>query len=140
MLNATAIGHLGNDAVLKDVNGKKVLNFSIAHTEKWKNGQGIQNEKTTWVECAYWGNIDNLAPYLKKGVQVFVTGTPEARGWNDKDNKPHGSLTLRIDRLELLSGNKNNQQNQNQQAQQMQQQQQPQEGTTFVSTSDGLPF
>ena len=32
MLKTQAIGHLGNDAVVNNVNGKNVINFNVAHS------------------------------------------------------------------------------------------------------------
>lgn len=105
MITMQAIGYLGNDATIKEVNGKKVTNFSIAHTEKYKNKDGTQMEKTTWVECSNWDN-ENLAPYLKKGTHVYVSGTPESRAWVSKDGEVASNLHVRVIKLELLSSSK----------------------------------
>ncbi len=102
MLKTTAIGYLGQDCVLKDVNGKKVLNFSIAHTERYNNNQGVACERTTWVECGIWDK-DKLAPYLKKGVQVYVEGKPITNAWVDKPTgEVKTSLRLNVFSIQLL--------------------------------------
>ncbi|KAK6020162.1 hypothetical protein OSTOST_14189, partial [Ostertagia ostertagi] len=49
---AQIIGHLGKDCIVNTVNGKNVINFTVAHTEKYKDSQGNQQERTTWVEFA----------------------------------------------------------------------------------------
>jgi single-strand DNA-binding protein len=49
MIKLLAIGNLGKDAVLNNVNGKNVINFTVAHTERYKDAQGNQKDKTTWV-------------------------------------------------------------------------------------------
>ena len=54
MLKLQLIGNLGQDAVVNNVGGKNVINFSVAHTEKYKNSEGTEVSKTTWVSCAYW--------------------------------------------------------------------------------------
>ena len=61
MINLQVIGHLGNDANVNNVNGKTVVNFSVAHSEKWKDAQGNDKDKTTWVSCAYWSEKVNVA-------------------------------------------------------------------------------
>lgn len=66
MIKLQVIGNLGRDCVVNNVNGKNVINFSVAHTEKFKDAQGQQKDKTTWVECAYWTDRTAIAPYLKK--------------------------------------------------------------------------
>ena len=102
MLKLIAIGHLGKDCITNTVNGKSVINFSIAHTEKFKDAQGTQKEKTTWVECAYWTDRTAVAPYLKKGTQVYVEGTPEVRTYPKNDGTTGTSLSLRVMTVQLL--------------------------------------
>jgi len=77
MIKLQVIGNLGKDCVTNTVNGKNVINFNVAHTEKFKDGSGQQKEKTTWVECAYWTERTGIAPYLKKGTQVYVEGSQD---------------------------------------------------------------
>lgn len=36
MLVLEAIGNLGADAIIKDLNGQKYIAFSVAHTESYK--------------------------------------------------------------------------------------------------------
>ena len=104
MLKLIAIGHLGKDCITNTVNGKSVINFSIAHTEKFKDQQGSMKEKTTWVECAYWTDRTGIAPYLKKGTQVYVEGTPEVRTYPKNDGSTGTSLSLRVFTVQLLGG------------------------------------
>ncbi len=106
MLQTTAIGYLGNDCITKEVNGKKVINFSIAHTERFKDAQGNLKEKSTWLECAYWTDSIAVAEYLKQGQQVYVQGTPEARAYVNKAEEACASLAIRVVKIELLGGKK----------------------------------
>ena len=102
MLKCTAIGNLGKDATINEVNGKKVINFPLAHTEKWKDSTGTAKEKTVWLDCAYWTDRDGVMPYLKKGAQVYVEGVPDIRTYQTNDGKTGASLTVRILGLQLL--------------------------------------
>lgn len=102
MIKLTVIGNLGKDCIVNTVNGKNVINFSIAHTEKFKDSTGTQKEKTTWVECAYWTDRTGLAPYLKKGQQVYAEGSPEVRTYQTNDGKSGASLSLRVQYVQLL--------------------------------------
>ncbi|MDB5231218.1 MAG: ssb [Chitinophagaceae bacterium] len=108
MIKLQAIGHLGKDAIVNNVNGKSVINFSIAHTEKFKDASGQAKEKTTWVECAYWTDRTAIAPYLKKGQQVYVDGTPEIRTYTKNDGTNGTSLALRVLTVQLLGGRTEN--------------------------------
>lgn len=100
------IGRLGKDCVVNTVNGKNVMNFTVAHSEKYKDSQGTLQEKTIWVDCAYWSDRTAVAQYLTKGTQVFVEGQPEARSFQRNDGTPGSSLSLRVREVQLL-GSKN---------------------------------
>ena len=106
MIKMQVIGRLGKDCVVNTVNGKNVINFTVAHSEKYKDSQGALQEKTIWVDCAYWTDRTAVAPYLQKGTQVFVEGQPEARSFQRNDGTPGSSLSLRVREVQLL-GNKN---------------------------------
>lgn len=102
MIKLQVIGNLGKDCVMNTVNGKNVMNFTVAHTEKFKDSSGAQREKTIWVDCAYWSDRTGLAPYLKKGTQVYVEGAPEVRTYQTQDGKSGASLSLRVQTVQLL--------------------------------------
>lgn len=102
MLKIQAIGHLGNDATVNIVSNKNVINFNLAHTEKYKDAQGVQMEKTTWLSCAYWVDRVVIANYLKKGTQVFIEGKPESKSYVNKDGQTIPQLHVRVFSLELL--------------------------------------
>jgi single-strand DNA-binding protein len=106
MIKMQVIGNLGKDCVVNAVNGKNVINFTVAHTEKYKDSQGSNQEKTTWVDCAYWTDRTAVAPYLTKGTQVYVEGTPEVRSFTRNDGTAGASLSLRVREVQLL-GRKN---------------------------------
>lgn len=107
MIKLLVIGHLGKDCITNMVNGKNVMNFAVAHTEKFRDAQGNQKEKTTWVDCAYWSDRTAIAPYLKKGTQVYAEGIPDMRTYPKNDGSTGASLTLRVLNIQLLgSGNK----------------------------------
>jgi single-strand DNA-binding protein len=106
MIKMQVIGRLGKDCTVNTVNGKNVMNFTVAHSEKYKDSQGNLQEKTTWVDCAYWSDRTAVAQYLTKGTQVFVEGQPEARSFQRNDGTPGASLSLRVREVQLL-GSKN---------------------------------
>ena len=141
MIKLQVIGHLGRDCVVNDVNNKPVINFSVAHSEKYKDAQGVQHDKTTWVDCSYWSERTSVAPYLKQGTQVFVEGTPDVRTYQTRDGKQGTSLSLRVVSVQLLGGNKDNQNGQSQNRQQPSNNQpQYQNSDDIKEPDDDLPF
>ena len=110
MIKLQVIGNLGKDCVVNSVNGKNVINFSVAHTEKFRDSMGNQKDRTIWVECAYWTDKTGITPFLKKGSQVYVEGTPDVRTYQTQDGRQGAALSLRISNVQLL-GSKSNGEN-----------------------------
>ena len=110
MIKLQIIGNLGTDCTTNEVNGRTVINFPVAHSEKYKDSQGNLVEKTTWVKCAYWTDRTAIAQYLKKGQLVYAEGNPEAEGYLNKENQNAASLKMTVFRIQLL-GSKNDNSN-----------------------------
>ena len=108
MIKMQVIGHLGKDCTVNTVNGKNVINFTVAHSEKFRDSQGNNQEKTTWVDCAYWTDRTAIAPYLTKGKLVFAEGAPEVRTFTRNDGTSGATLTMRVREVQLLGGREGN--------------------------------
>lgn len=79
-------GYLGRDPELRYTgSGKAVLKYSIAVTEKWKDGDGNSKESVAWIDGEVWGNsAENFDKYCRKGSNVFVEGKMKQETWDDK--------------------------------------------------------
>ena len=108
MQKLTLIGNLGNDAVVNEVNGVKVIGFSVAVNERYTDKDGVVNEKTVWINCNLWrdGKSCAIAQYLTSGTKVYVEGKPDIRLYTDKNNKPAAALNCIVNNIELLSSAK----------------------------------
>jgi len=80
MNNLTIAGNIGKDAEVRQTqNGKTVCGFTVAVSGRGKDAE------STWFDCSLWGErADKLAPYLRKGDKVTVSGEVSAREHNGK--------------------------------------------------------
>lgn len=97
-------GNIGADPRLNSINGQQgpisVLNFSLAVQKRQKGQDG--KYLTLWVECSLWGTrADALAPYLKKGSKVTVTGESDVEAYQANDGSVRAKMTLRINELTM---------------------------------------
>jgi single-strand DNA-binding protein len=104
MIKMQAIGNLGKDCAISCVNTRTVINFSVAHSEKYKDAEGNMQTRTTWVDCSYWTEKTAIAPYLKKGTTVFVEGTPTADTYINKERNSVALLRLNVREIQLIGG------------------------------------
>ena len=103
MLQLNIIGHLGNDAQVKDIEDKKVISFSVATSKKSKTRSGETKDLTTWVSCSYWITNPTVAQYLKKGTQVFCQGEMAVYMYDSQNGEKRTDIHLTVRDLKLLS-------------------------------------
>lgn len=105
------IGRVGKDAETRFLqSGKPVTNFSVAMESGWGD-----RKQTTWVNCSLWGSRgEKVAPYIKKGGQVGVTGEVLLREW-ESNGRSGVSLECNVSNV-TLCGHKKDTPNQDQTA------------------------
>lgn len=95
MIRLSAIGNLGNDAEVKQIEKAVIISFSVAVQE----GYG-DKKKTVWLNCSKFEKPDSdakIAQYLTKGTKVYVDGSPSVRAYDGG-----ASLDLKVNNVELL--------------------------------------
>ena len=84
------LGRLGRDPEVRNFqNGGKVVNLRLATSERYKDREGNQQEKTEWHSVAIFNEkLGEVAEkYLRKGSEVYIEGQLETRKWQDKDGQ-----------------------------------------------------
>lgn len=108
MLVVEIIGNLGADAVIKEFKGQKFISFSVAHTERYTDGQGQKHERTTWVSCLKYGE-SAVINYLKKGTRVFLRGELSVKTY-EAGGTVQAGINCKVKELQLLGGSRPEQQ------------------------------
>lgn len=94
----TFTANLGADAEVKHVSDSTVTEFPAAVN----SGYG-DKKKTTWHRCSYWGKRgEAVAPYLKKGSQVVISGEHTIREYERKEGGKGFSSEVRVNELTLV--------------------------------------
>ena len=82
------VGNLGRDPEVRSTqDGAKIVNLSIATSERWKDkNTGEPREKTEWHRVVIFNeNLGRIAEqYLRKGSNVYIEGQLQTRKWTDQ--------------------------------------------------------
>ena len=99
------IGHLGKDAETKFTPaGVSVTKMTLATNRRWKDQQtGDWKEETDWHNVTGF-KLENVAPYLLKGKQVYVEGRLQTRSYEDKDGQKKYFTEVVTEEIILLGG------------------------------------
>jgi single-strand DNA-binding protein len=101
---AILIGNLGRDPEMRYTpNGQAVTKFSIATTERFKDKNGEQQERTTWHNIVAWGRQAEVAKeYLSKGKPVYIEGRIDNRSYDDKDGNKRYISEVIVQKMQFL--------------------------------------
>ena len=85
------IGRLGADPELKYTpNGTAQAKLNLATSERWKDNDGNNQEKTEWHRIITWRRQAEFAgEWLKKGQLVCVEGKLQTRSWEQDGQKKY---------------------------------------------------
>lgn len=98
------IGNLGMDPEVKEVsNGNKMVRFSLATSESYRNQKGEKITETQWHNLIIWGKLAEVAEkYLKKGKQIAVEGKLETNSYDDKNGNRKFFTQVKVNDLLML--------------------------------------
>ena len=101
------IGNLGKDP--ESFAEGRLVKFSLATTEKYKNKDGEKQKKTEWHSVKCTGNTAvNVMKFLSKGSKVFVEGKIEYSSY-EKDGVKKYSTDIFAEKVKFLDGKKKDQ-------------------------------
>ena len=80
------IGRLGKDPETRFTpTGKKVAQFSLAVSNRWKSDTGEAKEYTEWINVEAWGRLGEICQqYLHKGSLIYLEGRLKTDRYEDK--------------------------------------------------------
>ena len=102
---AILVGNLGKDPELRYTpSGTAVCTFSIATTDRFKNKQGEQQERTEWHNIVVWAGLAEICgKYLTKGKQVYIEGRIQNRTYDDRDGNKRYISEIVASEMQMLS-------------------------------------
>jgi len=99
------IGNVGRDPELRYTqSGVAVCDFSVAVSRRWTDRTtNEQREKTTWFRVSAWrGLAETCNQYVRKGMQIMVTGEIDASAFTGQDGQARASLDLTAQNVQFL--------------------------------------
>jgi len=83
--------------------GKKVVTFSIAVNDDYKNQDGELVKQVEFPTFKAFGSIASIVErYVKKGDKLRVSGKFKTRSWDDKEGNKRYATEFTLNDLEML--------------------------------------
>ena len=101
------VGNLGRDPESRSFqNGGKVVNLRLATSERYKDREGNQQERTEWHSVAIFNErLGEIAEkYLRKGSKVYIEGRLRTRKWQDQQGVERYTTEIIANELQMLDG------------------------------------
>ena len=92
------VGNLGRDPEVRTFpSGDKVVSFSMAMTESWRDkATGERKDKTEWVNVSIFNEaLGRVAEqYCRKGSKIYLEGQLQTRKWQDQNGQDRYSTEV----------------------------------------------
>lgn len=96
-------GRMVRDAELKDVNGFKVTEFTIAWSEKYK-----ETETKCFLRCKAWrSTAEFIEKYFKKGQEICIEGRMVTEEW-EKDGEKQSRTICTVEKVHFCGSKASN--------------------------------
>ena len=99
------VGNVGRDPELRYTqSGVAVCDFTVAVNRTWTDrNTNERREETTWFRVSAWrGQAETVSQYVRKGMQIMVTGRISASAFLGQDGQPRASLDLTATDIQFL--------------------------------------
>jgi len=102
------IGNVGNDPEMTVLeSGNKVIRFSLATNENYKNAKGEKVQSTDWHNMVAWNKTaEIIEKYAGKGKEIAIEGKLTSRSYETKEGEKRYVTEVIISEV-LLLGAKN---------------------------------
>ena len=104
------IGNVGQDPEIIELeSGKKVVRFSLATNEYYKNTKGEKVQNTDWHNLVAWGKTaEVISTYALKGKEIAIEGKLTSRSYENKEGEKRYITEVVISEVLLLSSKNGN--------------------------------
>ena len=102
------IGNVGGEPTITNLDsGKKVVRFSLATNENFKNSNGEKQTETNWHNIVAWGKTaEIIEKYVSKGKEIAIEGKLVSRSYETKEGEKRAITEVVVHEV-LLLGSKN---------------------------------
>tara|TARA_R110002033_G_scaffold152014_1_gene188583 strand:+ start:11273 stop:11608 length:336 start_codon:yes stop_codon:yes gene_type:complete len=98
------IGNIGETPQMTTLeSGKKLVRFSLATNEHYKDAKGEKKTNTNWHNLVAWGKTAEIIDkYAEKGKEIAVAGKLTSRSYEDKDGVKRYVTEVVVNEILLL--------------------------------------
>ena len=96
------VGNLGRDPEVRySQDGNKIVNFSLATSEKWTDKSGEKQERTEWHKVVIFNDhlCEIAEKYLNKGSKIYVEGQLQTGKWTGNDGQERYTTEVVLNRF-----------------------------------------
>ena len=103
----TIEGNLCADPILRQTgSGKDVCNLRVASNQQFKNGNGDEVKRVTYVDVVAWAGLARVvAEHKIKGDGVIITGRLDEQHW-EKEGVKHSKHVIVANNVRFLTSHK----------------------------------
>ena len=97
------VGNVGKTPDVRQAGERKVAQFTLATSEKYKTRDGNWAEATEWHNIVAWDRLAELAEkFVDKGTQLYIEGKIKTEKYTDKTGVEKFITRIIVNTMQLL--------------------------------------
>jgi single-strand DNA-binding protein len=94
------IGYVGRDPSTPFKDNPDTITFPLAVNVSWKDNNGEWQSRADWYEIM--AKQPNLLTKVKKGMHLFVEGSPKINAYKNKDGEAKATISVNLSAYRFL--------------------------------------
>lgn len=106
------IGNVGREPEVSYTgSGSAIANLTVATSERWKDKQGQQQERTEWHRVKAFGRLaEIIGEYTAKGQQIYIEGSIRTDKYTAQDGTEKFSTYVVANEMQMLGSKRDGEQ------------------------------
>lgn len=101
------LGRLADDPKARELNGTKLVTFSLGVEENWKDNQGVNKKRYDYLDFEIWDSgADTIYKYAKKGDFLVVDASARQQKWDTAEGERRQKINFRVNSFKIFPATK----------------------------------
>jgi single-strand DNA-binding protein len=107
MNNCQFLGRLAQEPISKDLNGTKLVTFTLSVEETWKDNDGVNKKRYDYLDFEIWDSgAETIYKHAKKGDYLVVNASARQQKWNTPEGDRKQKISFRVNHFKIFPSNK----------------------------------
>lgn len=101
------LGKVTQDPVSRDLNGTKLVTFTLSVEENWKDNQGVSKKRYDYLDFEIWDSgAETIYKHAKRGDYLVVDASARQQKWDTSEGERRQKINFRVNHFKIFPASK----------------------------------